>query len=93
MLWVTLLMSFLLTIFYEVGTLRSIVLFAVAILTAVAANVLRVLSLFYVEAGLIEMPQWGHSAVGVSCFLFIVAMMVLYANAFVFRRGMETCVR
>jgi exosortase/archaeosortase family protein len=81
MLWVGMFLTFVLTCLYELSTVKAILLVPVAFVVIIAGNVFRALSLFYLEAGVLEMPSWGHDYAGVIAFVLQAVAIV----AIVFR--------
>lgn len=73
MLWFSTYLSATLSAFFNLGNRDALRVFAVAVISAIAANVLRVTSLFFLETGAIAIPAtWHdflHQAVGVIVFL------------------------
>src|SRR5262249_59001857 len=56
-------------VLFRFGAIRVMVAVAQSLLLAVATNVLRAASLFYVEAGFIpQAPAWWHEAIGIAAF-------------------------
>lgn len=79
--------SFLATVLSLIFRLSSIKLLAALLLSFIGVllgNVLRASALFYVEGGLIEAPEWMHSAIGVVAFaitsIFIVLVVKLLSG-------------
>ena len=69
MLWAGLLLMFMGCVLFRFGAIRVMVAVAISLVLAVATNVLRAASLFYVEAGLIpQAPAWWHEAIGIVAF-------------------------
>ena len=77
MLWVGMFLTFVLMCLYELPLVKSMLLVPVAFIVIIGGNVFRAVSLFYLEAGVLEMPAWGHDYAGVIAF-------VLQAIAIVF---------
>jgi exosortase/archaeosortase family protein len=69
MLWASLLLTFMVCMLFRFGIGRTLVATIIAIVLALAGNVLRASSLFYVEAGFIaDAPPWWHDAIGLAAF-------------------------
>ena len=69
MLWAGLLLTLMGCVLFRFGAIRVMVAVAISLVLAVATNVLRAASLFYVEAGLIpQAPAWWHEAIGIVAF-------------------------
>lgn len=69
MLWVGMFLTFALLCLYELPVLKSALLVLLAFGVIVAANVFRAVALFYLEAGVLNMPSWGHEYAGVIAFV------------------------
>ncbi|MBX3289794.1 MAG: archaeosortase/exosortase family protein [Acidobacteria bacterium] len=68
MLWFGMFLAMALSTFVRLGNLRIVAAMAAAFAAIMLGNVFRAASLFYLEAKLIEGPEWLHSAVGVIVF-------------------------
>ena len=69
MLWAGLLLTLMGCVLLRLGALRVMAAVAFSLVLAVASNVLRGASLFYVEAGLIPQAQhWWHDGIGIVAF-------------------------
>jgi len=69
MLWAGLLLTLMGCLLFRFGMVRVTVAVALSLVLAIASNVLRAASLFYVEAGLIpQAPAWWHEAIGMAAF-------------------------
>lgn len=81
MLWVSLYLAATMSSIKRLSLVCSLKLFALAVLAAVAANAMRVSSLFYVEAGVVPLSgPWHtfvHSGVGVVAFVATAAVLIL----------------
>lgn len=84
MLWFTTYFSAALSAFFNLKTFDVIKVFSVATIAAIAANVLRITSLFFLETGAIAIPEgWHdslHQAVGVIVFLLAAVSTLLCAS-------------
>jgi len=69
MLWVGLFFTFILLCLYELPILKSALLVLLAFVVIIGANVFRAVALFYLEAGVVHMPPWGHEYAGVVAFV------------------------
>jgi exosortase/archaeosortase family protein len=69
MLWAGMYLACALAAIYRLGTARTIAALALAGAVIIAANAVRAAALFYLEAGLVPLPAWGHQATGMSCFI------------------------
>jgi exosortase/archaeosortase family protein len=69
MLWAGLLLTLMGCVLFRFGLLRVTIAVALSLVLAIAGNVLRAASLFYVEAGLLpQAPAWWHEAIGIAAF-------------------------
>jgi exosortase/archaeosortase family protein len=69
MLWAQLLLTLMGCILLRLGAVRTLAAVSLAFAFAIAANVLRASSLFYVETGLITgTPHWWHEGIGLAAF-------------------------
>jgi len=69
MLWVGLFLTFLVLCLYELPLLKTLLLLPLVGVVILAANVFRTVALFYLEAGVLQMPSWGHEYAGVIAFV------------------------
>ena len=69
MLWVGLFLTFLVLCLYELPLLKTLLLLPLVGIVIMAANVFRAVALFYLEAGVLTMPLWGHEYAGVIAFV------------------------
>ena len=76
MLWVGLFLTFILLCVYELPPLKAILLLPLTFVVIIAANVFRAVALFYIEAGVLQMPSWGHEYAGVIAFVLEAASIV-----------------
>jgi exosortase/archaeosortase family protein len=68
MLWFGLFAACALAAWYRLDTVRTLLCWAAALVTVVAANVVRATVLFFKEAHVVAWPEWTHAAVGVALF-------------------------
>jgi len=69
MLWAGLLLTLMGCVLFRFGAIRVMVAVAISLVLAIATNVLRATSLFYVEAGFIpQAPASWHEAIGIAAF-------------------------
>jgi exosortase/archaeosortase family protein len=69
MLWAGLLLTLMGCVLFRFGALKVMIALALSLVLAIACNVLRAASLFYVEAGLIpQAPAWWHEGIGIAAF-------------------------
>ena len=69
MLWVGLFLTFVVLCLYELPLLKTLLLLPLVGVVIMAANVFRAVALFYLEAGIVSMPSWGHEYAGVIAFV------------------------
>jgi len=69
MLWVGLFLTFLVLCLYELPLLKTLLLLPLVGVVILAANVFRAVALFYLEAGVLTLPSWGHEYAGVIAFV------------------------
>ena len=76
MLWVGLLFTLLACTLLELGAVKTILAAVASVVLAIAGNVLRTASLFYVETGFTaQVPGWWHEAIGLAAFALSAAVM------------------
>jgi exosortase/archaeosortase family protein len=85
MLWVGMFLTFVLTCLYELPVVKALLLVPVAFVVIMAGNVFRAVALFYLEAGILEMPWWGHDYAGVVS--FVLQAIAIVAIVFKLRKG------
>ena len=73
MLWVGLYLACALAAVYDLRPLKTLYVLMSASVVIILGNVFRAVALFYLEAGIVEMPPWGHDYVGVVAFVLIAA--------------------
>jgi exosortase/archaeosortase family protein len=76
MLWVGMFLTFVLLCLYELPILKSALLVLLAFVVIIGANVFRAVALFYLEAGILNMPSWSHEYAGVIAFVLEAAGIV-----------------
>ena len=76
MLWVGMFFTFVLMCLYELSIVKSVLLVLLAFAVTIGANVFRAVALFYLEAGVLQMPSWGHGYAGVIAFILEAAAIV-----------------
>jgi exosortase/archaeosortase family protein len=70
MLWAGLLLTLMGCVLLRLGVFKVMVAVVLSVVLAVASNVLRASSLFYVEAGVIaQAPSWWHDGIGIAAFM------------------------
>lgn len=73
MLWVGGYLVCLLAVLWQLSARRTVLMGIAAIILIIAANVIRAAALFYLEAGIVEMPGWAHQGVGLVMFALTAA--------------------
>lgn len=76
MLWVGLFLTFVTLCLYELPLLKTLLLLPLIGVVIMAANVFRAVALFYLEAGVLSMPAWGHEYAGVIAFVLEAAAII-----------------
>ncbi len=76
MLWVGLYLTFALVCLYELPAVKTALLLPLAFVVIMAGNVFRAVALFYLEAGVLRMPSWGHEYAGLVSFVLVSAAIV-----------------
>jgi len=85
MLWVGMFLTFVLICLYELPVVKALLLVPVAFIVIIAGNIFRAIALFYLEAGILDMPSWGHDYAGVIS--FVLQAIAIVAIVFKMRRG------
>jgi exosortase/archaeosortase family protein len=74
MLWAGLLLTLMGCVLFRFGVIKIMIALVLSLVLAIACNVLRATSLFYVEVGLIpQAPAWWHEGIGIAAFAFSAA--------------------
>jgi exosortase len=68
MLWAGLLLASTLAAAVRLSALRTAAALALAVVAVVAANAIRATALFYMEAGIVHLPESAHGAIGIVSF-------------------------
>jgi len=98
MLWTSLYVAATLASTHKLSSPRSLLLLCLATLLALAGNVIRATSLFFIQSGIVEPiaalppPDWLHNAIGLvsfACVLLVVTLAATWARAPVDRRMAE----
>ena len=76
MLWVGLFLTFVVLCLYELPLRKTLLLLPLVGVVIMAANVFRAVALFYLEAGVLSMPSWGHEYAGVIAFVLEAAGII-----------------
>lgn len=89
MLWVGLFLTFVLLCIYQLPLRKTILLMPLTLAVIVLANVFRAVALFYLEAGVFQMPSWGHEYAGIVA--FVLQAIGIVSIVFMLRKG-SVCV-
>jgi exosortase/archaeosortase family protein len=76
MLWVGLFLTFVVLCLYELPLLKTLLVLPLVGVVIMAANVFRAVALFYLEAGVLTLPAWGHEYAGVIAFVLEAAGII-----------------
>jgi len=76
MLWVGLFLTFVVLCLYELPLLKTFLLLPLVGVVIMATNVFRAVALFYIEAGVLNAPSWGHEYAGVIAFVLEAAGII-----------------
>jgi exosortase/archaeosortase family protein len=85
MLWVGMFLTFVLLCLYELPAVKTLLLLSLSFVVIIIGNVFRAVALFYMEAGVLSMPTWGHDYAGVVAFVLEAAGIV--SIMFMLRKG------
>ncbi|MBL8695259.1 MAG: archaeosortase/exosortase family protein [Planctomycetes bacterium] len=80
MLWSILLVAASIAAWLRLPPLQTALLGAASVAGVVLANAVRTTALFFPEAGLVSLPSWGHSAIGVITFTAAAAFLVTLSH-------------
>ena len=89
MMWVGLFLTFVVLCLYELPVLKTLLLLPLVMLVILGANVFRAVVLFYLEAGVLSGPPWGHEYAGIVAFALEAAGII--AVVFMLRRERNLC--
>lgn len=89
MVWVGLLLTFVALCLYELPLVKTLLLLPLVGVVIMLANVFRAVSLFYLEAGVVSLPSWGHEYAGLVAFAVEAAGIV--GIVFMLRRRKNVC--
>jgi exosortase/archaeosortase family protein len=89
MLWVGMFLTFVLLCFHELPLLKTILLMPLALIVIIGGNVFRAVALFYIEAGVLSMPAWGHEYAGIVA--FVLEALGIVTIVFLLRRRRNVC--
>ena len=85
MLWVGMFLTFVLLCLYELPAVKTLLLLLLAFVVIILGNVFRAVALFYIEAGVLSMPSWGHDYAGVVASVLQAAGII--SIVYMLRRG------
>jgi exosortase/archaeosortase family protein len=88
MLWVGLFLTFAVLCFYELPLRKTLLLMPLVGIVIMGANVFRAVALFYIEAGVLDLPAWSHEYAGVIAFVLEATGIIF--TVFMMRRGFIT---
>jgi exosortase/archaeosortase family protein len=80
MLWTGLYLACTLACLYRLSAVKTLLLAAPALAAIILGNIFRAVALFYLEAGIIEMPAWAHDYTGVVAFMLVAGSIVAAVN-------------
>ncbi len=83
MLWAGFYLTFTLAAFYHLSPLRTAIVSGFAFLIILLGNLFRATALFYVEIGIVDMPAWVHTGIGLLMFAFVAVGIVWCVQKFV----------
>lgn len=89
MSWVGLFLTFVILCLYELPLVKTFVLLPLVAIVIMGANVFRAVALFYLEAGVLKLPAWGHEYAGLIAFILEAAGIV--AIVLLMRRRGNVC--
>jgi exosortase/archaeosortase family protein len=76
MLWVGLYLACTLASLYGLRFFKTLLVLGLSFYAIIDGNIFRAVALFYLEAGIVEMPGWAHAYAGVVAFLIVAAGIV-----------------
>ncbi len=76
MLWFGLYLAAVLACWSRLSNVRSLLLFLATFMLVIGANVIRATALFFKETGIVALPEWTHSAIGLGIF-GVAALLIL----------------
>jgi exosortase/archaeosortase family protein len=82
MLWSGLLLAMTLAAVYRLGNLKTVAVGVLALVAIVLGNVLRSVALFYPEAGILKVPAWTHTGIGLVTFAVTAGAIVYLVQRF-----------
>ena len=80
MLWFGLFLAAFLVCFYGLSNLKTLAVFATAFAIITLGNIFRASALFYIEAEIVNAPEFMHEAIGVFSFAFVALGIVCAAQ-------------
>ncbi len=76
MLWAAMYLSYTLAAWQHFSVWQTLATIAWALTVVVLGNALRAAALFYTEAGIVQLPAWGHTGIGMVAFGCVVGAIV-----------------
>jgi len=76
MLWAGFYLTFTLASFYHLSPRRTAIVSSLAFLIILLGNLFRATALFYVELGIVPLPAWTHTGIGLLTFAFVAGSLV-----------------
>ncbi|NIP23693.1 MAG: hypothetical protein GWN67_06280 [Phycisphaerae bacterium] len=87
MLWVGGYLISVLACVWDFGLLKTLIGGMTGVVVIITGNSLRVASLFYTEVGLIDLPGWGHNAIGMIAFAITAMSVAVVMQRLYYIRG------
>jgi exosortase/archaeosortase family protein len=84
MFWVGLFLTFVVLSLYELPLLKTLLVLPLVGIVIMATNIFRAVALFYLEAGVLKFPSWGHEYAGVVA--FVIEAVGIVSIVFMLRR-------
>ena len=76
MLWTGLYLACALACIYGLRTFKTLLVLLLALPAIILGNIFRAMALFYIEAGIVQMPGWAHAYAGLVAFLIVAAVIL-----------------
>jgi exosortase/archaeosortase family protein len=87
MLWVGAYLISVLACVWDIGVVKTFIGGMTGVVVIIIGNALRAASLFYTEVGLIDLPGWGHNAVGMIVFAITAMVVAVVMQRLYYIRG------
>lgn len=88
MMWVGIVLACVLSVIFNLNNLRTLFAITISIILIVIGNIMRSMTLFYTESGVIELPLWMHEAIGAMAFLYTSIIIAISIRKL---RGKKIC--